>query len=192
MDMVEVKVVGTMPMMMHNGAMVDPRNAYVKQIRELTGKRTKTEDDHVQIALLEFMGGMYYDDKLGPFIPAQNIDATIRGGARLLKRGKMIERGVYLMEDRIKLEYTGTRERVAMFDAGFSDIRNVRIGTSQVMRCRPIFNPPWWFTFTLAYDKEVISSDDLRLCVEYAGKRIGLNDGRTIRYGRFEIAEWSE
>lgn len=194
MQQIVAQVSGVAPLMMHNVRLANPLDEYAQRIKAITTKRNKTEDDYREIFRLEFMGGLYYETKMGPYIPGRVIRASIREGAKMLRRGAMIERGVYVMETASKLEYEGPRDRDEMFKSGFADVRSVSgqgsRGGSKTMRCRPIFQPPWSVTFTLMVDTEIISSADLRQCIERAGAYHGLCDGRSEGYGRFQIDGW--
>jgi hypothetical protein len=194
MQQATVQIVGTIPLLMHNVRLANPLDRFAKEIKTLTSKRIKTEDDHLQIAKLEFLGGLYYDTKIGPYIPGGNILASIRDGGKIIRKGTAIKRGLFVAEDKVRLDYTGPREPEVMFDSGFADIRGVSgqgtRGGSVTMRCRPIFNPPWKCAFTLMFDETVISPDDLRQCVEIAGRLTGLCD-YVPRFGKYEVAEWT-
>lgn len=190
---ITVRIEGTAALLMHNGRLANPLDKYAQQIKAITTKTRKTEDDYLAIAKLEFLGGLYYDPKIGPYFPGECMDATIKNGAKLLRRGASVMRGVTTAELMVKLEYTGPRDPDKMFEMGFADMRGVSSsggkGGSRVMRCRPIFSPPWSATFTLNIDEQVISPEDLRQCVEYAGRYNGHLDGRP-RYGKFNVTGW--
>lgn len=192
MQQVLVQIGGVSPLMMHNGRLSNPLDPYAKAIKEITSKRTKTDEDHLQIAKLEFLGGIYYDEKIGVYIPGENLDATIVNGAKRQRKGADVERGVMTLEDKVPLSYEGPRSPERLFDGGFADIRGVSSqgskGGSRVMRCRPIFTT-WGCTFTLGFDPLVINPDDLRRCVEDAGRLIGLCDHRP-RFGKFQVDAW--
>ena len=192
MQQIKVRIEGVSPLMMHNGRLVNPLDPIVKEIKKITGKTKKTDEDHEQIARLEFIGGLYYDSKIGPYIPQNCIWATIRAGARFQKKGPAVERGLMVVDSMNALEYTGPRKSTEMFDAGFADIRNAKPpgSSGQVMRCRPKFDPPWFVNFTLMFDAAQMSSDELRHWVEQAGLLSGLCDGRKIGMGRYTVKEW--
>lgn len=193
MDTVHVKIVGTSPLMMHNGRLVNPLDDIVKEMRKITSKTKKTEEDHDQLARLEFIGGLYYDSKIGPYIPANCIWATVRSGARLQKKGPAVERGLIVVDNMNQLEYVGTRKATEMYDAGFADIRNAKPpgASGQVMRCRPKFDPPWSVRFTLMFDAAQMDAEELRHWIEQAGFLLGICDGRKgLGMGRFTVEEW--
>jgi len=43
---------------MHNGQLADPMNRFTKAIKEITGKRKKSDSDHMEISHLEFLGSL--------------------------------------------------------------------------------------------------------------------------------------
>lgn len=193
MQQVAAKIVGTSPLMMHNGRLVNPLDPIVKEMKKITSKTKKTEEDYDQLARLEFIGGLYYDAKIGPYIPANCLWATIRAGARLQKKGPAVERGLMMMDVMNRLEYAGTRKSTEMYDAGFADIRNAKPpgSSGQVMRCRPMFSPPWSVSFSMTFDAAQMASDELRYWTEQAGVLLGLCDGRKgLGMGRFAVEEW--
>lgn len=194
MQQVKVRIAGTSPLMMHNGRLVNPLDPIVQEMKKITSKAKKTEDDYMQLYRLEFIGGLYYDSKLGPYIPANCLWATIRAGARFQKKGPAIERGMLVADPMNRLEYSGPRKSTEMFDQGFADIRNAKPpgSSGQVMRCRPIFAPPWSVSFTLMFDPAQMASEELRYWTEQAGILSGLCDGRKgLGMGRYTVEEWS-
>ncbi|MDG4834845.1 hypothetical protein O7627_36875 [Solwaraspora sp. WMMD1047] len=175
---------GTSPLLMHNARLVDPMDTVVKQIRQVTGKTRKTDDDHAEIAHLEWLGGMYYTPEVGPFVPATNLQKCLVEGARLSKGGKKIERGVIIETMTMPVEYDGPRDLQAMYaDGRWVHRAPVKVGMNRVMRTRPIF-PNWRLQATGMLDGTVIDVDDLRSAANVAGSMIGLGDYRPT-YGRF-------
>lgn len=189
---VTVRISGVSPLMMHSGLLVNPLNPIVIQMKEITNKKEKTEDDYMHLYRLEFLGGLYYDSDIGPYIPGSCIWSTIRNGARMQKKGPAIERGLIMPHPMNRLDYTGLRKASELFDAGFADIRNAKPpgARGQVMRCRPIFQPPWGVTFSLTFDPAYIASNDLRSWTQLAGEVVGLCDGRKIGMGRYTVERW--
>src|SRR3546814_21068521 len=76
MEILKLKIVGTSPLMMHSDRLANPLNPATKAHKELTGKRKKTDDDHLAIAKSEFIAGAYWDEKEGFYIPGQNFDRS--------------------------------------------------------------------------------------------------------------------
>lgn len=52
---------GVTPLLVHNARLADPLDPIVRQTKPISGKRSKTEEDHLELARLEFIGGLYYD-----------------------------------------------------------------------------------------------------------------------------------
>jgi hypothetical protein len=44
--LLSLTIVGTAPLLMHNGQTADPLNKYAKMLKSVSGKRKKTEADH--------------------------------------------------------------------------------------------------------------------------------------------------
>lgn len=187
MESVTVKLSGQSPLIMHSRTLANPLHPLTKAIKVLTSKRKKTDADLEEIAHLEFQGGMYYDDSIGPYLPSEVLEACIRSGARFSKRGKDIERGVMVEESRTKLAYPGPRDLAGLWaDQRFVDVRGVVVNTGgTVMRCRPIFHE-WSATFTVNYNESLINRDDLIQFLEEGGSKCSIGDHRP-RYGRFSV-----
>ena len=179
-------VAGTTPMMMHNERLANPFDPITKQIKALTGKRKKTEDDLLEISRLEWLGGLYHSPHGGIHLPGYNILSAIIGGGKLQKLGTHIKRSALVQEDEVAVEYDGPQDPDDLFRAGgFVDIRSVKVGTSKVARCRPIFKK-WRCSFTVLYDESGIQRSDLDRCLSDAGAMIGIGDYRP-RFGRFTV-----
>lgn len=182
------RIVGTTPMLMHSERLANPFDDVTKQIKAISGKRKKTEDDLLEMARLEWLGGMYYDQESGIHVPGHNVLACIISGAKLHKLGTAVKRAAIVLEDKVTVEYDGERNPDKLFlNKRFVDMRGVKVGTSKVMRCRPIFHK-WSLAFSVAYDESSIQEDELTRCVESAGLMAGLGDYRP-RFGRFAIAK---
>lgn len=197
MDMVKAVIKGTSPLLMHNGQMADPLNYWAKELKKVTAKRQKTDEDYNAMARIEFMGGLYFDKKDGVYLPGDNIAAMVRDGGKLKKRGAMVQRGVECIDLRCAVVYEGPRTMEALWDVGeFRHICTIKNGSTggRTPRCRPCFNE-WGLTFNLFYEPETINLDDLRQCVVDAGMQVGLGDWRPGspkggRFGRFKLVTW--
>lgn len=185
METMEVTITGSTMLLMHSARLMNPRDEIVKEMKKITAKRKKSDDDLMRLAELEHAGGMYYDPKLGPYIPAECIEATLKEAAKLQKKGRDCDRGLRCTEDRYKLDYTGPRKIKDLWkDDRFVDMRAARVSGRGVMRCRPCFPSGWKVKFTLAYNEAIWDRDTLKTVVKQAGEMVGLCDFRT-RYGRF-------
>lgn len=178
---------GTAPLLMHNSRLSDPLNPTSKAIKKITSKRTKTDEDHENIARLEHAGSLYLDPDVGPYIPGQNVERCLVDAARISKQGVKVQRGVFIETDVNPLGYTGPRDVDGLWkDENFRHVASVKVGQSRTMRCRPMFTS-WAVEADGILDPAVIDLTDLSAIALTAGQMIGLGDWRP-RYGRFEAS----
>jgi hypothetical protein len=85
--LLSLTIVGTAPLVMHNGQTADPLNKYAKMLKAVSSKRKKTEADYEELARIEFFAGLYMDQN-EPAIPARLLEAAVVEGARKSKSGK--------------------------------------------------------------------------------------------------------
>lgn len=177
-------VVGVSPILLCSNRLANPLDPLTKELKKVTGKKKKTDEDYETIARIEFEGHLYFDSAIGPHIPANVIDATLREAAKLQRRGRDVIRGLTCIEDKVKLEYSGPRTIEKLWaDTKFVDIRPAGNQQITVMRCRPIFRE-WSLKFSVAFDEQVLNDTDIDKFVSDAGSYIGLCDYRP-RFGKF-------
>lgn len=177
---------GITPLLMHSERLANPFDPLTRELKALTGKRKKTEDDLHDIARVEYAGGLYFDNDTGIHLPGYNIFSALVGGGKLHKLGTAIRRAAIVSDEKVALDFEGPRDPDKLFDdKRFVDMRSVRVGTSKVLRCRPIFRD-WRATFTVLFDEAGIQRADLDRCLQAAGAMVGLGDYRP-RFGRFEV-----
>lgn len=183
---VSVRVTGTRPLLVHRGGLANPLDPHAKAISEIAKKRNKTDADYAELARREWIGSLYYEDDIGPFIPAEMMEACIVAGGKKHKLGTAIKQAFQVEGDgRIPIEYTGPRKLAALEkegDAFFLDSM-VKVGMSKTTRRRPMFKK-WGLTFDAVLDPTVLDKDQISLAIETAGRLVGLGDWRP-RYGRF-------
>lgn len=178
---------GTTPLLMHSERLANPFDPLTVELKTLTKRRNKTQDDLLEIARIEWLGGLYHDES-GIFLPGYNVLAALVGGGKMRKLGTAIKRGAIVQEDKVPVEYSGPKNPDELFkNKSFVDIRSVKVGTSKVSRCRPKFTD-WKITFTLLYANDTLQKSDLDLVVQDTGAMIGIGDYRP-RFGRFEVLQ---
>jgi hypothetical protein len=165
--------------------LADPLSPEARAVAELSGKRKKTERDMEELARREWMGGLYYDEKLGPVLPAWNVVRSIQEAARLSKLGKAIERGVFPEDELAKLEYEGPRDREEMWKSRqFAFRKGVKLSGRKIIRTRPIFHE-CAAEFVAVVDPTVMDFETFAVLASQAGRYIGVGDFRSGRYGRY-------
>lgn len=177
---------GLSPLIMHSCQCVNPLHPIARELKKYTSKRTKTEEDLLKISDLEWESGAYWKDDIGLYIPGENVEATIRNGAKLNKQGKNIERFVSVTNLYIPLDYGEklTKEQL-INNYEYRDTRIMVVQRSKVVRTRPRFDQ-WKIQFNLMYDEEKIDLDTIIQALENAGKYVGLCDSRP-KYGKFAV-----
>lgn len=181
---VRLTLTGTAPMLMHNIQLSDPLNAVARAMKEISSKRKKTDEDQLRLAELEFKGGLYITDQLGPYVPGVNVEKCLVEGARITKQGKQVERGLFVEDNECPLLYQGPRTAADLWaDEDFRSRMAVKVGTSRVQRTRPIFRQ-WAVEATAEVDPALLNLESVASIATDAGSMVGLGDFRP-RYGRF-------
>lgn len=180
-----VNITGTSPLLMHNPQMVDPDYDLNRQIKAITAKRKKTDDDLREIEKLEWYGGLYAENGI-VVQPSSKLRKCMVNTARIFKQGKQIERAISFNALHVPLAYQGPKELDKIFaDKQFHSRLSVGIGTKRVMRVRPSFFP-WGLSLDGVFvDDAGLNRDDLVRILEMAGIVEGIGDNRVNGYGRF-------
>lgn len=178
---------GIRPLIMHNGLLADPLNEFSNAIKKISSKGSKklTESDHAEMQNLEWDGGLYWDEKIGLYLPSDNIERCIVQGAMKSRRGKDFQAACLCTDVSIPIEHPmkgKTREQM-LKNPEYILRKSVRIKDSRIMRVRPRV-PEWSITFDLEYDDSVVSVGDIKTALVNAGTLVGLGDWRP-KYGRF-------
>ncbi len=185
METLKLKFVGTGGLLMHSDRAMNLLDNLTKEFKALVGKRKKTDEDYEAIARVEWELGLYFDEEIGPYIPAINVEGCIRDGGKMEKRGEDVKKACQVLDDKIKLQYKGPRDVAGLWDKKFYDIRTVGNQQNKVMRCRPSFRD-WSIEFPVAYDPAIFNAEDLVRCAQLGGTYCGICD-YTPRFGRFSV-----
>lgn len=176
--------VGVEPLLMHNAQLSDPLFDIAKKIKKISGKKTKTEDDHIEMGRLEHMGSLYFDQEFGPFIPGQNFERMLVDAGKTVKLGTKIKAALVIPTNINPLVYRGPRTIDGLWqDKNFVHRASAKVGMQRVQRTRPMFRQ-WEVTADGELDTQQVNIDDLLNVVNIAGRLVGLGDWRP-RFGRF-------
>ena len=182
-----IEVVGTSPLLMHNPRMVDPEFEINRQLKPLTKKTKKTDEDLRQIGMLEWYGGMYEVE--GVVVqPTSKLRKCLINAGRISKQGKSIERALSFLDLNVPLIYEGPRDINKLFDdKRYTSRLSVGIGSKRVMRVRPQFTQ-WGLSIKGLFIEDAgINFDEFERIAELAGLSEGIGDNRVNGYGRFTI-----
>lgn len=178
---------GIRPLVLHNGQLADPTNIFAKRLKEISGKRKKTDADFEAMSRIEFEGGLYLDDELGIVIPNDCLEACIQAGAKKNRLGKDVQAAVFVADEVVPIKYSGPKTVDELFaDPRFVLKKGVKVTTSRIIRTRPMIPTGWSVTFTVEYDETIINEGAIRKAMIDAGALIGLCDWRP-KFGRFTV-----
>lgn len=179
-------VKGTSAMLMHNAQLANPLNEWSRAVKKISGKRKKTDEDYIEMARLEFMGGLYWDGKRFA-IPSSNWESAITEGAKKVKMGKTVKSAIFIHDD-APLTFDGPKTPDTRWaEPACRDQRSAKVGTSRVIRTRPLFSG-WECEVTIMFDPELIDREALDSIIEIVGRQIGIGDYRP-KFGRFEVVK---
>lgn len=184
----KMTAVGSNTLIMHSCQLANPLNPLTKKLKAITSKRKKTDEDIEAISQIEFEGGCYWDDELGLYIPAENLEACLCNGAKVNKNGKKAKLAIRVIEPKIKLRHDAQGKSLTEIyheDNGkYQDNRFVVVNRARVLRCRPRFDR-WGFECTVQLDETIMTQEEFQDVVSNAGATCCLGDIRP-RYGSFE------
>lgn len=108
---------GVSPLIMHSCQCVNPLHPIVREMKKINDKprgKQLTEEEQIRLSDLEWEAGAYWLDELGLYIPAENVEATIRNGAKANKKGKDIEKYVSVTDLYIPFYYGENLSKVEL------------------------------------------------------------------------------
>lgn len=186
MKTIKIRVTGLSPLLQHDDKTANPFNPFTKRLKEISGKRKKTEDDLLDMARIEWEASLYYTPDAGYFIKAECFEGTFLAAAKAFKQGTTFKQAVAIPSNPV-FEFKHSKlspDQLFAMDE-YKDFRTVKVMNSKVLRCRPIFTN-WACTVELWYDELRFDESDMIRIVEYAGKYIGVCDYRP-KFGRFNV-----
>jgi len=185
----EVELAGD-SLIMHNGQTADPLNPFSKAMKEISGKRKKTDSDYEAMANIEFKAGLYVDAKNNVIIPSRVLESVLVEGAKKSKEGKLALSGMFVDTD-AAFSYEGYPMTIdELMDSPEHRLCvAVRVGMAKVMRTRPHFKD-WTACFKVSLNTDVANENQLKRWVDDAGAYVGIGDWRP-RHGRYEIVNFA-
>ena len=120
---------GVSPLIMHSCQCVNPLHPLsIAQKKINAKKKNKTDEDLAMLSDLEWEGGLYWNDEVGVYVPAENIEATIREGAKARRKGKDIVKGFMVEDMMVPLDIGENLTKEEMkADFRFRDVRALHI-----------------------------------------------------------------
>jgi hypothetical protein len=188
MATIRLTLTGRTPLLQHNARLSDPDDPITREIKTITSKRTKTEDDRRAIERLEWYGGLYLADGIdGPAHPTTNVRRCLIAAGTITKEGKQVERALTFATLYVPLASEGPRDIDRLFASERHASRlPVRVNQSRTWRVRPSFFP-WSLVADAFLLEDVMDFDALVRVAQRAGEAEGLGDNRKNGYGRFTV-----
>ncbi len=142
------------------------------------------------------------------FLEAAAAYAVIREGAKYTKKGRAslqstVAATLQIVESKILLDRwlpgAKSKKEVDLQTVAapprdstqpvYLDVRGVRNSNTKGrnVRYRLAAAPGWQCVFTLRWDKTLVTASQMEAILHNSGKLVGLGDGRSIGFGRFDI-----
>jgi hypothetical protein len=172
---------------MHRGGLADPTDSFAQQMKRISGKRDKTEADFLELARVEWFGGLCVDDNQHPCIPGEVVEATLINAAKKIKRGKQAQAGM-MCPGNFPLIYDGPQNLDKLWeDPRFHLTTGVKVQRNRIMRTRPRFNE-WEVKIDVQFDPQMLNPSEIEAIVKRAGEEVGFCDWRP-KFGRFSVVD---
>jgi hypothetical protein len=189
MQQAKVKVTGINPLLQNNPQTVDRFNPYTKRMAQINAKKTRrTDDDYRELQDIEVRSKIYFDDKLGIYVPGSWVSAALAAASfKVAKISKAEVRGsVFMTEDRIRLNYENSNLVKEPDDIvknpQFRIAMTLKQGQVRVVKAVPIFHK-WGFETVIEFDDKTIDPDSIARIIEHSAKYGGFGDFRPT-FGR--------
>ena len=194
-----VSIKGTRPLLFHRFG----PDALPLEKQERAGVAGNDPTEWRRTALVTPEGQLYIE-------PAY-VFAALREGGKYTRRGKgsiqpSIAATLQVVDDRILIDrwlpgFPGKRKcDLATVEAPpqdqdepvFLDIRGVRNPSTKArnVRYRVACSKGWACTFTILFDKTIVSRQEIESVTIDAGRLAGIGNGRAIGFGRFEVVKF--
>jgi hypothetical protein len=192
-QMAHVTITGINPLLQNNPQCVDPFNRFTKLKKPLTSKKQKTEEDLLEIGNIETESKIYFDEKLGVYVPTRWItEQIVTSSFGITKIGKdRMRGGLFATEGKAKLTYRGIKNVSTINDIVFNaDFRHRMVLPQQNVRIAkdfPIFHD-WEFSTILEFDDSVVDLPGLTSIITRGARYVGFGDFRpTFGRGTAEV-----
>lgn len=182
-QVLKFQITSEAPLLLHNGQLADPLNPWAKKLKEISGKRNKTDADYEAMAKIEWFASLY-SEKGKVVLPSEVIEAAFNTGARKMKLGKQAQSTIFCTGN-VPLAFDGD---TMTFDELFERDANrmtvgVRVGQAKVMRTRFRVDQ-WACSPEIQFDDKVLNPSQVIDIAKVTGELIGLCDWRP-KFGRF-------
>lgn len=131
------------------------------------------------------------------YVRGTYVFSMVRDAAKHTKKGKgsiqaLVAATLQIEEERVLLDRWMPKDGAPTTDAAQSvyiDVTGVRNPSTKArnVRYRLATSAGWNATFTILWDKTIVAREQMRAVLNDAGTLVGLADGRSVGYGRFDV-----
>ena len=183
----EFKIKGTTPLCMHSPQASDALcdHPLYQPMRELAKKRTKSEEDHRELARLEWMLSLYVNTEGKLFTPGRCWEAALKDTAKRQKLGKKFNAAV-MCDDAILQFPDADKSPDELWNMKKYCMRiGMRVSNARVMRSVPVF-ANWSVDLKVSFLESELDEKTIAGVVRDCGIINGFLEFRP-RHGRFVI-----
>lgn len=179
----KVSIVGTRDLLFHKFGM----DAIPLGKKEKTGVAGNDPEEWKRTYMATKEGQLY--------IESSYIFGCLREGAKYTKKGRAslqapLAATLQVIDNRVLLDRFMPEELTQdSSEDVYLDVRSVKNPATRGrnIRYRVACSPGWRLTFNIMWDATIISRNEMQSVINDAGTLVGLADGRSIGYGRFEV-----
>jgi hypothetical protein len=190
MKTIRFKIESSMALLQHDDKTANPLNEYAKKLKEITKIRKKSDEDHMEMARIEWRASLYFNEQERYHIKAECFEGTFLQASKAFKQGTIFKQAVQILNNpTFKFRHDKLSPEQLFEMNEYKDFRTVKVSTSKIIRCRPIFHE-WNTEVEIYYDENRIDENEITKIVEYGGQYIGVCDYRP-KFGRFTATKIS-
>jgi hypothetical protein len=183
-----VKLIGTLPLIMHNPTLLNRSNPFTQRYEELTAKRgkTRTTSQNEELQEIEFKASVYVENG-NVVIPDESIEAAMVAGARDSRQGKVALPSIMVQESPVLKYKGGPKTLDELWESQeFRYQKLVRVQSARILRTRAWFKE-WSADVTILWEDEIVKDENTVLkWLKVCGLKVGLLERRP-RFGLFRI-----
>ncbi len=169
-----VEIEGETPLLIHNGRTANPLDEYAKKMKVLTSKRKKTDEDIEKILDIQWHASLYWNDKIGLYMPVENFFACLHKACKKHKLGNQVSGFIFGETLGFPIIVEGHKDLKKLEDTpAYRFIKAVTIQRSKTMSCRARFEK-WGINFNFEVDQSLLTEDDVTMILNTMSNRIGL------------------
>lgn len=180
-----VTIQGKRPLLQH---MFGPESIPL-EAQEKDGKAGNVPNEWRKTCMVTAEGQLY--------VRSSYVFGMLRDAAKHTKKGKgsiqaLVAATLQVEEEDILLDRWMPKDGDPTTDKSqpvYIDVAGVRNPSTKArnVRYRLAASAGWRCSFTLLWDKTIVSRDQMRAVLNDAGTLVGLADGRSVGYGRFDV-----